>query len=352
MRAVAPLLALALLACERSHATPLGAERPAPASSTTRVGRSVSLPATRNEPNSGRSVSLPATRNEPNSGRSVSSTATRDNAKSWRAGGKSPLGPELEARYAWLKGAKGVPEVVDTLPQRFPAPVGYKRIRHEPNSFAAFLRDLPLAPADTPVTSYKGRVIVPVGDPRVAGVVALDIGKADLQQCADAVMRLHGEWQWSQGGRNMSYRAAAGPSISYHRYARGDRLVAKGASLSWRTGGQPSSDYAGFRRYVDSVFAWANTVSLEKQAKPVSHDELAPGDFFILPGNPGHTVLILDVATKGEKKLALLGQSFMPAQSFQILRPREGEVWFELDPDSDVDTPFWRPFPWTSLRRL
>ena len=44
----------------------------------------------------------------------------------------------------------------------------------------------------------------------------------------------------------------------------------------------------------------------------------------------------------------------MPAQSFHVLRPDAASPWFVTTPDDErgVDTPFWRIFPWSSLRRL
>ena len=76
-------------------------------------------------------------------------------------------------------------------------------------------------------------------------------------------------------------------------------------------------------------------------------------DVFIKGGFPGHAVLVLDLARASDKRgVALLGQSYMPAQNLHVLRPRAGAVWFELDRHRDVKTPFWRPFPWSSLRRL
>jgi hypothetical protein len=50
----------------------------------------------------------------------------------------------------------------------------------------------------------------------------------------------------------------------------------------------------------------------------------------------------------------LLGQSYMPAQSYHVLRPSAGEVWFAIDPAAEgVQTPFWpAPFPWAAIRRL
>jgi hypothetical protein len=228
----------------------------------------------------------------------------------------------------------------------------FTRVHVEPGSFGAFLRGLPLAARDTPVRAYDGRTLHAPTDSRIAGVVALDVSRADLQQCADTVIRLHAEHGWARGKRDMSYRAAAGLALPWSRWARGERIVPSGASISWVPSSRPVEDHVAFRKYLDAVFAWANTVSLEKQAEHVEAAKVRAGDFFILPGNPGHVVLILDLATRGDEKVALLGQSFMPAQNFQVLRPSDGGPWFRLDPSKDVDTPFWKPFPWSSLRRL
>ena len=131
-------------------------------------------------------------------------------------------------------------------------------------------------------------------------------------------------------------------------------------SIGWSLGGKPADDHATFRKYLDAVFAWANTVSLAKEAKPIELTDLEAGDFVVMPGNPGHAVLVLDVATdEGGRRGVLLGQGFMPAQSFHVLKPdrgaREdmGTPWFLLDPTAEgLKTPFWPLFPWSSLRRL
>ena len=267
----------------------------------------------------------------------------------------TPAAPDVaasSAAYPWLATPGLEPKPTDTMRQRFAPPAGFARVPVAPNSFAGWLRDLPLAAPETPVRAYDGRVLHAATDSRIAGVVALDVSPADLQQCADSVMRLHAEWLWSKGERNMSYRAAAGLALPWSRWSRGERIVPSGANIQWVPAGKPVSDHAAFRKYLDAVFAWANTVSLEKQAKPVEPDQIRAGDFFILPGNPGHAVLVLDVAEKGDKRVALLGQSFMPAQNTQVLRPADGGPWFRLDPSKAVDTPFWKPFPWASLRRL
>ena len=117
-------------------------------------------------------------------------------------------------------------------------------------------------------------------------------------------------------------------------------------------------DHRTFRGYLDEVFAWANTASLGRAAAPVSFASARPGDFFVMSGRPfGHAVLVLDVARDAAGGTALLlGQSYMPAQSFQVLSPgpaSPGQPWFVLPAGSTaVDTPFWAPFPLATLRRL
>jgi hypothetical protein len=258
--------------------------------------------------------------------------------------------------YAWHADPNGgALRAVDRLVDRFAPPPGFTRVPLEPGSFGAWLRALPLARPGTPVLSYDGRTILAPDDARLAAVATLDVGKADLQQCADAVMRLHAEWSWSRGDHFVSYRAASGAELPYLRWSRGQRLHLEGKSLVWTTSARPADDHATFRQYLDAVFTWANTVSLARQARPITVAELRPGDFMILPGNPGHSVLVLDMASHGDGRRALLlGQSYMPAQSYHVLRPRASAVWFDLDPATEgIRTPFWpAPFPWSSLRRL
>jgi hypothetical protein len=287
-------------------------------------------------------------------GASIASAITRALPSASAASSAAPSLSASGGAYDWLDdpGYAG-PAPADTLRSRWAAPAGFARVPLAAGSFGAWLRQLPLAAAGTPVRSYAGDVLYPASDSRIAAVIAIDAGSADLQQCADAVIRLHAEWRWSQGRRDHAYRAASGILLPFERFTRGERVVADGTRLRWRPAGRVGADYAAFRRYLDVVFTWANSVSLARQADEVSPDALQPGDFFALGGNPGHAVLVLDLARAvGGRRAALLGQSYMPAQNLHVLRPAAGRVWFSLEPSRDLSTPFWRPFPWSSLRRL
>src|SRR5262249_24967617 len=157
-------------------------------------------------------------------------------------------------------------------------------------SFGEWLRGLPLRPRG-PVVDYKGRVVLAEDDPHLEAVVALDEGTADLQQCADSIMRLHGEWLWSKGNRAMSYKAGAGVALPFERWLAGDRVVEDGpGSIAWQRKAGPSDrdDHGAFRRYMDAEFSWANTGALARDAARGSLEALRPGDFFVLPGSPGH----------------------------------------------------------------
>jgi hypothetical protein len=242
----------------------------------------------------------------------------------------------------------------DSLRQRFAPPDGFTRVSLRASSFGQWLRHLPLAAPGTPVRSYTGARHLPADHPNIAAVTTLDVGSRDLQQCADAIMRLHAEWLW-QGGQadQASYPSGAGP-IPWKRYVSGGYPAPSGNTFVWKRRSSPrKNDHATYRKYADAVASWANTVALAQQTKVVQRADLRPGDFFVLAGNPGHSVLVLDVAENADgERIALLGQSFMPAQSFQILRPSPDGVWFSLEEDDGVKTPFWPRFPWTSVRRL
>ncbi len=267
-----------------------------------------------------------------------------------------PLSPASSLPYPWLADP-AAPTPDGTLLARFSPPPGYARAPLPPDTYGAWLRSHPLSPADTPVRGFRGQVILPADHPHLAAVAALAVGDKDLQQCADSVIRLHAEWLFASGRRDQSYRAASGTPMPFARWANGERMVPDGMAFAWTFSARPDNGRAAFRRWLDGVFAFANTGSLARDTEPVALDDLRPGDFVVQAGAPGHTVLVLDMAVQGARRALLLGQGYMPAQSFHVLRPGGGEgaaeAWFVVEPGAlALDTPFWAPFPWKALRRF
>jgi hypothetical protein len=262
---------------------------------------------------------------------------------------REPSAAELE-RYAWLTPNTRIRSLEDGISP----PAGFRRVDAPPHSFAAFLRGLPLRAVNTPVLAFDRSLLHEGDDRRVAAVAELDVSPVDLQQCADSVIRLHAEWLWTEKRPNdISYQFVSGDRASWLDYAAGSRPKVDGARVKWSKSAQPDTSRGAFRRYLDLVFMYASTISLARSTKPVATDALVPGDFFVLPGGPGHAILILDIAINASgERVALLGQGFMPAQDFHVLNSGESfGPWFALD--SDVMTPFWpAPFPEASQRRF
>jgi hypothetical protein len=256
-----------------------------------------------------------------------------------------------EPRYAWRDGSASG----DTLASRIAPPPGFERAAAAPTSFAAWLRGLPLKPAGAPVLLHTGGPKLRQ-DVHVA-VVDIDVGTRDLQQCADAIMRLRAEWQFASGrpGDIAFNDTGAGKPIAFARWAAGERPHVSGRSLAWSRGAAPDASYASFRRYMDTVFIWAGTYSLERELAPKPVAELAAGDLFIKGGFPGHAVLVADVVENratGERRF-LLVQSFMPAQEMHVLKNpgnADGSPWYPLSFGDRLVTPEW-VFPRESLRR-
>jgi hypothetical protein len=131
-------------------------------------------------------------------------------------------------------------------------------------------------------------------------------------------------------------------------------MIPEGMGFRWSPSARSDASHASYRKWLDAVFNWANTGSLARDTERVAPEDLRAGDFVVQPGGPGHAVLVLDVARAADGRRALLlGQGFMPAQSFHVLRPSRASAWFVVEPGAvGLDTPFWPAFPWKTLRRF
>jgi hypothetical protein len=249
--------------------------------------------------------------------------------------------------YPWMDGKRAP----DTVSERFEPPPGYERGTFPAASFAGWLRRLPLKPAGSAVKLFNGE-----NKPRQdvhASVIDIDAGTRDLQQCADAVMRLRAEWLFSADKKTeIGFNFTSGARVPFSRYASGERPDESGKT--WRASGKADDSYAAFRKYMDLVFAYAGTASLEKELTPVPVSDMRAGDVFIKGGFPGHAVIVADVVENKQTKAKrfLLIQSYMPAQDMHILKNpanADGAPWYAV-PEGELVTPEWTFQP-SSLRR-
>ena len=257
--------------------------------------------------------------------------------------------------YAWKSNTPPASPARVRLDQRFAPPDGFVRVPAPADTFGAWLRGLPLKPEGTAVRLHTGAA--KERQDVHAAVIDIDTGKRDLQQCADAVMRLYAEWQFARGavGHIAFNDTGQGRPMPFSQRAAGERPSASGRALVWAKRAPADPSYASFRRYMDTVFVWAGTHSLEKELVPVADDRVEIGDVVIKGGFPGHAVLVADVVEHhrtGERRFLLI-QSFMPAQDMHVLNgagASAGSSWYALDAGNPLVTPEWT-FPPGSLRR-
>lgn len=241
------------------------------------------------------------------------------------------------------------------LSERFLAPAGFVRPLAPEGSFAAYLQNLPLKPHGSAVHHYDGSV--KRRSSVHAAVVDLDVGKRDLQQCADAIMRLRGEYLFKKGAfEDLSFNFTNGFPAEFSKWASGQRIKVAGNKVNWYNGAKKDHSYRNFRKYMDLVFAYAGTLSLEKELTPIPIDSIAIGDVFIQGGSPGHAIIVVDmlVHENSEEKLFLLAQSYMPAQEIHILqnpRNKKRSPWYSTQIQGRLVTPEWI-FDFSDLRRF
>jgi len=271
---------------------------------------------------------------------------------------------------------------IRALAERLEPPPGFQRVAVAPDSFGAWLRLLPVRPGRPRVHLYNG---LPKLNQRAHhAVIAIDVGDRDLQQCADAIIRLRAEYLRARRCEEaIAFHFTSGDLARWSDWRMGSRPRLRGNEVSWQRTGSVDDGYRSFREYLDVVFTYAGSASLDQELRKVEDPaRVEIGDVFIQGGFPGHAVLVVDVVERppfdgpssdngpeagpsqrvrptaasekprGERRF-VLAQSFMPAQEIHILR-RPGsrdDPWYQARSEGEIETPEWR-FRYGDLKRF
>jgi hypothetical protein len=144
------------------------------------------------------------------------------------------------------------------------------------------LQQLPLKPVGTLTKYYNGEI----KDKKVAAaVIDISVGDRDLQQCADAIMRLRAEWLFAEKRYNdIAFDLTNGFNMKYSEWKQGKRLNA--ACNGWVAGGSVSESHEDFMNFMQKIFSYAGTLSLSKELQNKNIANLEAGDVFIKGGSP------------------------------------------------------------------
>lgn len=217
---------------------------------------------------------------------------------------------------------------------------GFKRVETSANSWENFIQNLKLQDFGKPILKYDGSEIS--DQTHHVGILTYDIGTTDLQQCADALIRLRAEYLFkNEKYSDIHFRFTSGDNYSWESYAKGIRPIINGNSVRFSQSATSNqlNNYQELRKYLDIIYTYAGTISLARDLKLDSNKkEFEIGDLIITPGSPGHVVMVVDKIEKGDQKRYALIEGYTPAQSIHILS-ENGNPWFDLKVSDNIPTP-------------
>ena len=201
-----------------------------------------------------------------------------------------------------------------------PVPEGFEREQVDNHGFAAWLRKVPLKRSKT-VHLYDGSE--KRNQQAQFAVLNISVGQQDLQQCADAVMRLRAEYLFAENQFNQ---------IDF----------TDNESNHYPFTAPYTRDH--FMSYLNRVFGMCGSASLSKQLKSKQDIRaIIPGDVWIHGGFPGHAVMVMDRAvSKDGRIIYLIAQGYMPAQDIHLLNnPSDAQLspWYQVTDDNEIVTP-------------
>ena len=218
-----------------------------------------------------------------------------------------------------------------------PLPKGFERVKQDTNSFAYYLQNINLK-KDNTVYYFDGTK--KTNQNLHYAVLDISVPKKDLQQCADAVMRLRAEYFFTRKEYDKIEFKSTATIYNFSKY--------------WMLRSTTNMKNI-FNDFMEIVFANCGTYNLADMLKPKPNaNDLAIGDVFVKAGSPGHAMIVVDLAVNKttQEKIFLLAQSFMPAQSIHIVKNLNNKnlsPWYKVDTSNFITTPGYM-FNWNHLK--
>lgn len=242
-------------------------------------------------------------------------------------------------------------EPAEPIPSRFknvvsiPVPNGFARVARDSASFAHWLGKRTLK-KDNLVKLFDGSL--KRDQSGSYAVLDMSIGNKDLQQCADAIIRLRAEYLFEEGHYDsIHFLSTSMQQLRYTDWCRGTRYRLKGNRLqAYEAGVMSAYTKQSLLQWLDFVFTYAGSYSLQKQLRPLRAGAVVlPGDVIVEGGFPGHAMIVMDIVSneRGEQ-LMMLAQSYMPAQDMHIVRNIHAPTispWYTIPHAPPLDTPDW-----------
>lgn len=222
-----------------------------------------------------------------------------------------------------------------SIERKIPVPVGFERIKVPKNSFAEWIRGLPLKEKGTRV--FRGCKLKTIQEVHHA-VIDIDQERLDCQQGMGSLMRLWAEYLYSQKQyKELTFVTRNDYTMNYAWWLSGFRPCVRDRSkyvmdISKREAPGTRSFRFFLYHYLRS---WQGKFHEHDFRHVHSRAGIRPGDFINRGRYKDYSLLVLDIAYNPwkDKALFLLAQGSVPNQDLQVLaNPYDKDLspWYEL----------------------
>jgi hypothetical protein len=222
-----------------------------------------------------------------------------------------------------------------TVRERVSPPNEYQWVNEESNSIGEFLQNIVLESDGSNILDYTGNPID--NQSEHVAVLKYDVGTKDLQQCADAIVRIRAEYLYSlKRYDEIGFHFTSGDMFTWNNYKNGYRpIISSNGKVNFKIIADKDESYINFRKYLNIIYTYSGTISVFNETKKVENDNnIQAGDILITPGSPGHAIIIIGRAkNKNGNIVYLLAEGYTPAQSIHIItNPYNDKInpWYEI----------------------